>query len=681
MRILLAHNSLYYPSFGGGDKSNRLLMQALAARGHDVRVVARTTKFGEPEHTRFLGELETRGVPHEVTGDAVRFDLNGVDVRTLTLNPRMRAYFSGQLAEFDPDIILTSTDDPAQLLFDIAARAERARVVYLVRATIAVPFGPDSSSPNPAKTEMLRHADAIVGVSEYVSGYVRKWSGLDGVDVIHVPISLLEPGEVNQLGRFENPFVVMVNPCAVKGISIFLALAERAADLQFAAVPTWGTNAEDLAALRRQPNITIMDPVENLDDLFRQARVLLVPSLWAEARSRVVVEAMLRGIPVMASDVGGLKEAKLGVPYLVPVNPITQYQSALDENMVPVATVPQQDIDPWHAPLNRLTRDPAHWEEIAEQSRAAALNYAGTLTVEPFEKFLVDLLSRSKKLARLPGVPHRFSEDKRRLLGLRLKKALEARPPASKWFPILDPRAGSGLRLFCFPHAGGGALAYWKWLGRLQGVAVNPVLLPGREMRLPEPPFENMRELIDALTNAIRPFVDTPYAFFGHSMGSGIAFELARSLRKTGAPLPRVLIVSSARPPQDRTEAFRKKEPSDAELIKELGALSGDAELVEEVAGLSGLTQEARDLAFPILRADSRLYRNYVYRPGPPFEIPIAAYGGVTDPGIAPEQLDGWREQTTGWFIRREFAGGHFYLQSQSDAVLAALRLDLDAAN
>jgi surfactin synthase thioesterase subunit len=187
-----------------------------------------------------------------------------------------------------------------------------------------------------------------------------------------------------------------------------------------------------------------------------------------------------------------------------------------------------------------------------------------------------------------------------------------------------------------------------------------------------------MRELIDALTNAIRPFVETPYAFFGHSMGSGIAFELARSLRRIGAPLPRVLIVSSARPPQDRTEAFRKKEPSDAELIEELGALSGDAELVEEVAGLSGLTQEARDLAFPILRADSRLYRNYVYRPEPPLEIPIAAYGGASDPSITPEQLDGWGEQTTGWFVRREFAGGHFYLQSQSDAVPQALGRDLD---
>jgi surfactin synthase thioesterase subunit/glycosyltransferase involved in cell wall biosynthesis len=652
MRILLAHNSLYYPSFGGGDKSNRLLMEALAARGHDVRVVARIAKFGEQEHARFLAELETRGLRADVVQGAARFDFNGVDVRTLTLNPQLRAYFSEQLREFDADVILTSTDDPAQLLFDIARRATRARVVYLVRATIAVPFGPDSSSPNQAKTELLRHADGIVGVSEYVAGYVRRWGG---VDAIHVPISLLEQQETrSQVGRFDNRYVVMVNPCAVKGISIFLALAERAPHLEFAAVPTWGTSAQDLGELRRRRNITVIDPVENLDDLFRQARVVLAPSLWAEARSRIVVEAMLRGVPVIASDTGGLKEAKLGVPYLLPVNPITHYQSALDENLVPVATVPEQDIGPWLEALERLTGDRVHWEELSAQSLAAAVEYASTLTVEPFEKFLLQLLGRPK---RRPELAPPLSEDKRKLLALRLKRRA--------WFPTLDTKSGAVLRLFCFPHAGGGALAYREWNGMLPGIEVVPVLLPGRETRLHEPPFEDMRELIDALTPAIRPLVEMPYAFFGHSMGSGIAFELTRSLRRIGAPQPSMLMVSSARAPQDRTEAARKREPSDAEFFQELAALSD-------------LTQEALDPALPILRVDARLYRNYVYQPGLPLAIPIAAYGGASDSSIAPEQLDRWREQTTSSFIRREFEGGHFYLTEDPERVLGALRLDLD---
>ncbi len=499
---------------------------------------------------------------------------------------------------------------------------------------------------------MFRHADGIVGVSEYVAGYVRQWGGLEA---IHVPISLLEHQEVRLLGRFDSPYVVLVNPCAVKGISIFLKLAERAPHLEFAAVPTWGTSAQDLAELRRRPNITVIEPVENLDDLFRQARVVLVPSLWAEARSRVVVEAMLRGVPVMASDAGGLKEAKLGVPYLLPENPITQYQSALDENMVPIATVPEQDIGPWLTALERLTQDRSRWQEISSQSRAAALDYASTLTVEPFERFLLQLLGRPK---RRPELAPQLSEGKRKLLALRLKRRA--------WFPTLDTKSRAAPRLFCFPHAGGGVLAYRKWIGAFPGVDVVPVLLPGRETRRTEFPFESMRELVEALTPAIRPLLDAPYAFFGHSMGSGIAFELTRWLRRIGAPQPRILMVSSARAPQDRTEASRKKEPSDAELI-------------EELAGMGSWTREALDLTLPTLRADARLYRNYVYQPEPPLAIPIAAYGGAADPNVRPEQIDGWREQTTVSFIRREFAGGHFYLQSDADAVLVALRGDLEA--
>src|SRR5258708_7150508 len=156
MRILLAHNSLYYPSHGGGDKSNRLLMEALALRGHQVRVAARIERFGPESEQDFLRRLAARGVAAEPAPPEVRLLLNGVDIRTLTLEPQLRAFFSRHVEAFDPDVILTSTDDPAQMLLDIALRAPRARVVHLVRATIAVPFGPDSSSVSPHRTSALR---------------------------------------------------------------------------------------------------------------------------------------------------------------------------------------------------------------------------------------------------------------------------------------------------------------------------------------------------------------------------------------------------------------------------------------------------------------------------------------------------------------------------------------------
>jgi glycosyltransferase involved in cell wall biosynthesis len=423
LRVLLAHNSLYYPSYGGGDKSNRLLMEALAARGHTVRVVARAEHFGADAHARLVRELTGRGVsPDAPGGGSVDFQLNGVEVRVLTRDTCLRAYFAAQVEAFEPEIILASTDDSAHLMLEIALRTPRARVVYLVRATIALPFGPDSSLPSAFQTEALRQADGVVAVSEYVARYTRHWGGLEA---IHLPISLLEPGGRPDLGRFDNRFVSMVNPCAVKGISIFLALAERFPGVEFAAVPTWGTTAADLAALRKLPNISVLAPFDAIDDLLRQTRVMLVPSLWAEARSRVILEAMSRGIPVMASDVGGLAEAKLGTDYLLPVNPVAHYRPMVDELMVPVADIPPQDVGPWAAALEWLLTGRTLYERLSAESRAAALDYARNLNVLPFEAYLRKVSRSSRRRIAPAGLPRKppLSDERRRLLALRMKRA------------------------------------------------------------------------------------------------------------------------------------------------------------------------------------------------------------------------------------------------------------------
>ena len=409
MRILLAHNSPYYPSYGGGDRSNRLLMECLAGRGHEVRVAARADRFGRDSHDRLLAELAARGVAVEADEAAIRFRLNGVEVRILTLDAHVRAWFAAQAAAFDPDVILTSTDDPAHLMLEPAMRHPRARVVYLVRATVALPFGPDTSFASPIHTATLRQVDGVAAVSEFVAGYAQRQGGLDAV---HVPISLLEGGQIRAVGRFDNPFVTMVNPCAVKGISIFLELARRFPDVRFAAVPTWGTGPADLAALRERPNVTVLEPVDDVGEILRQTRVTLVPSLWAEARSRMILEAMVRGIPVMAADVGGLGEAMLGMDYLLPVRAVTRYQPSVDERMVPEAEIPEQDIGPWQAALQRLVTDRGHYEELSAACRARAMEYRRGLTCEPFEAYLEKIVH----------APKRLSADKRRLLELRLKK-------------------------------------------------------------------------------------------------------------------------------------------------------------------------------------------------------------------------------------------------------------------
>jgi surfactin synthase thioesterase subunit/glycosyltransferase involved in cell wall biosynthesis len=668
MRILLAQNSLYYPAHGGGDKSNRLLLEALAARGHVCRVVARLSVFGEAEHTQYVETLASRGVtPQSVADGVVVFQRAGVEVHVVTnvaVGGNLRARFAGQATAFAPDVILVSTDDPAQLLLAVALGHATARVVYLARATLALPFGPDCAFPSPAGTERIRACDAVAGVSQYVADYIRKYAGIDAV---HVPISLLEPGAPEPqdwpaLGRFDNQFVTFVNPCAVKGIAIFLALADAFPKTAFAAVPIWGTNQQDRAALRARPNVRLLAPVDEIDLLLARTRVLLVPSLWAEARSRIVLEALLRGVPVLAANVGGIPEAMMGVPYLLPVRPIEKYETRLDDQMVPVAQVPAQDIGPWREALGRLLTDRAHYEEISRQSRRAALEYAKQLDAGRFERLLMGTKKNAVRLVAPATRPslETLSPEKRTLLALRLRK--QSVPAA--WFPNAETSAAP--RLFCFPHAGGGAgqpLA-------LSGWTAVPVRLPGRESRLAEAPFERMGPLVAALAGQIDGYLDQPFAFFGHSMGAVVAFELARELRRRARPLPKMLIASSARAPQFRRHHVPPPAPSREAFVEELRRLEG---IPAEVLGDAALMRAI----LPALEADAALYRNYIYAEAPPLPIPVRAYGGADDPNVRREHLDGWREQTTASFGVRVFPGGHFYPIAAREAFLEALGRDL----
>ena len=664
MRILLAHNSLYYPSHGGGDKSNRLLMQALAAEGHQVRAVTRVERFGEPDAQKLLADLAARSVEARLDEDGIiRFTLDGVDVSTVAMLPNLRQFFQAQIDAFDPDVIVTSTDDPGQLLFDLAVKASRARVVYLVRATIAVPFGPDSSAPNPAKAEMLKHADGIVGVSQYVASYMREHGGLDA---IHVPISLLEPGpDPPFLGRFDNPYATFVNPCAVKGITIFLDLADGMPHVQFAAVPTWGTNHEDYIELTRRPNVKVIPPVDNIEEMMRQTRVLLAPSVWAEARSRIVVEAMARGVPVISSDAGGLPEAHMGIDYVLPVNVIRHYKPSVDMNMVPVADVPPQDIEPWQVAMERLWSDRAHWEEIAGQSREAALRYAHNLNVRPFEQFLLQLLRKPHKAA-----PATMTDEKRKLLALRLRQKAAAKP-ANPWFAgAEDVQVGKPV-LLCLPWAGAGTTTYRQWTDAFASRAtVVAVRLPGREGRTAEPPFTDLYSLIDALGPVVLPLVtDRKFVVFGHSMGAGLSYELVRWLDRDGVK-PSALIVSSARAPQFRTGPPPAVEVSDDELLDSLRKLGGiPASVLDSPTMLR--------LVLPALRADTHLYRQWVWRPGPSLNVPLVAYAGSRDPNLSVEAVMAWSEQTSVAFRGREFAAGHFSFQTQPEEFMAALRGDV----
>jgi glycosyltransferase involved in cell wall biosynthesis len=262
-------------------------------------------------------------------------------------------------------------------MLDSALRAAPDRVVLLLQTIVQLPFGPLSVQLNPEQTQRMQQARAIGVISEFQRQHIRRYSGLES-QIIRLPVYGDAPFAMH--GSFDRGFVTIINPCELKGAQIFLALARRFPQTEFAAVPTWGTDQTMRAELAAAPNVRVLPAVDDIDEILAQTRVLLVPSLWPETFGYVVPEAMLGGIPVLASDIGGLPEAKLGVDYLLPVKPAELRDCRY--------LTPPQDVNPWAAALARLLGDRAAYNRCSEQSRAAAMSFLATTDVSHFEQFL-----------------------------------------------------------------------------------------------------------------------------------------------------------------------------------------------------------------------------------------------------------------------------------------------------
>ncbi|GAB4213036.1 MAG: hypothetical protein OHK0022_49610 [Roseiflexaceae bacterium] len=432
MKLLLVQPLSYLFSAGGAHKANRMLIEQLAARGHQCRVVVSAFERGPRAHADLIDTVAQRGA-HLIasSGGMVIYQHNGVEVHEITdLNLMGAAYVFNQAQQFAPDWLLVS-EDPTYVLLEAALEALPGRVVFLSHSQATLPFGPESYAVNPAKARLFQRLAGIIGCSEYVRAYLHRWAGLEA-EVFRFPV--YGDGPFPFLARFDQGAITMINPALIKGITITLELARLLPALPFAAVPTWATSPDDRAALAALPNMQILDPFEQIDELFARTRVLLVPSLWGESFGQIVVEAMLRGIPVLASRVGGLPEAKLGVDYLLPVNPIERYRESISEqSMRVVPVIPDQDAGPWRAALERLCSDREHYEQIAHESQRAALAFARGLGVAPFERYLERLAGPTAPATTAATAPQRsleqLSPERRALLALRLgqKAAAQAR--------------------------------------------------------------------------------------------------------------------------------------------------------------------------------------------------------------------------------------------------------------
>lgn len=242
--------------------------------------------------------------------------------------------------------------------------------------------------------------------------------------------------------------------------------------------------------------------------------------------------------------------------------------------------------------------------------------------------------------------------------------------PASPWL-IHHPVASSRLRLYCFSYAGGSASIYTPWRELLDGeVDLCAIQLPGRGMRLKEEPVKLLPELVQKVAQQIANEPAVPFAFFGHSLGSLVAFEVTRFLVRYQLARPVHMFASGAGAPQRRSAVPRLHEMDDAAMTAALAKYNGTPPEVLQ-------HRELMELVAPAIRADFGLAADYAYRAGPPLDLPITVFQGTHDPDVNVEQAEAWRLETQGPCDIHWFDGDHFFVDGARAAVVERINTAL----
>ncbi len=236
------------------------------------------------------------------------------------------------------------------------------------------------------------------------------------------------------------------------------------------------------------------------------------------------------------------------------------------------------------------------------------------------------------------------------------------------WIMRHNANKDAKMRLFCFPHGGGGGSQYRHWpKGLPDFVEVCSIQMPGRENRIKEKPIDNIEESIFMLTKAIKSELDRPYAIYGHSMGGLLAYRFAYQLWSDFELKPAHLFLGGYTAPQLGTNPFLNRF---LELFKS-GGLDGLPEPYEtgnlspeiltgmfgllQIAGFEGITDKdnislVRDAALPISLTDLKIVESYKHRNEDMFDIPVTSFHGEKDAIVSNEGMAMWKDLTTGPF-------------------------------
>lgn len=372
MRVALLQDEVYVPNYYGSSKSNRMLMEALAKEGHECRAICGTTWYPTGAQ-RFEDEMARLRIGYRSDPTGVRnFHYRGVDVRLL---PRFESdpvepILAAELGAFRPDIVfVTSALGNAGLRSALASGARKT--LFIAHGLNDLPFGRLADRVDAEYRKLLGRMSAVISVSRYHQDYCCR----HGLDTVCCRFPVYGDGPFPVLGRFDTGSVTLVRAGPRKGTDVFIELARSFPDQEFSVVDC-NMHARERKMLEALPNARIRAPEPDIEQILATTKIVLVPSIYPETFGLIVPEAMLRGIPVIASSLGGLAEAKLGVDYMLPLRELERR----DGHWLPV----EQNLGPWRRALGLLLSDRREYERCAAASRSAASRFVATVDVAPF---------------------------------------------------------------------------------------------------------------------------------------------------------------------------------------------------------------------------------------------------------------------------------------------------------
>jgi surfactin synthase thioesterase subunit len=222
------------------------------------------------------------------------------------------------------------------------------------------------------------------------------------------------------------------------------------------------------------------------------------------------------------------------------------------------------------------------------------------------------------------------------------------------------------IKLFLFPYAGGAAASYNQWRQFLDPtIEYRSIELAARGRRMREPNYNTIDDAVEDVFNIIKNELSQgPYALFGHSMGSMIAFELAYKIKKNNLPMPIHIFFSGRAAPQiPRDKKRTLHHLADEEFKKQLLEMGGTPKEFFD-------HPELLEVFLPLLKGDFRLTETYIHpKKDAPLDVDMTVFSGKQDED-STEEVEAWRVHAGRNCDIHYFEGGHFFIHDEPKQVV-----------